>query len=277
VNRLSGKVAIVTDGSSPVGAAIAKAMAAEGAFVALSYSGEKVAIDRVISSIHRNGGSAVAIRAHLTLAREVERLFNTAVTTFGHVDIVVNQSEKFDHETVEHVTEADFHHQFNANVLAVFLSIKTAIAHFPASGGVIINVSAADWGQDTIGTSLSAATRAAVTSLTHPLSNELASRNIRVNAVTPIQGAGRATRADAFSVPESEMSAQASPWQGGAEASEGVTSTIVFLASDAAAGISGKVIATSTRVKYDAVDVDSPHFRSPSFPPAAGDVLKSAF
>ena len=75
MNHLNGKVAIVTGASKGIGAAIAKGLAAAGAAVVVNYASDKKGADRAVADIAANGGRAVAIRADMSKAAEVKKLF----------------------------------------------------------------------------------------------------------------------------------------------------------------------------------------------------------
>jgi 3-oxoacyl-[acyl-carrier protein] reductase len=124
--KLEGKVAIVTGASKGIGASIAKHLAACGAAVVVNYASSKEGADRVVAEIEGNGGRAVAVRADVAQAADVERLFSEARTTFGRLDIVVNSAGVYEFSPIEQVTEAHFHRQFDLNVLGLLLTVKEA-------------------------------------------------------------------------------------------------------------------------------------------------------
>src|SRR5579863_2766093 len=95
MKRLAGKVAIVTGASKGIGAAAAKALAAEGAAVALIYSSGKEGAERVASQITREGGKASAIQADVSKAADVRRMFEKANEVFGSVNVLVNNAGVF--------------------------------------------------------------------------------------------------------------------------------------------------------------------------------------
>ena len=107
MNKLTGKVAIVTGASKGIGAAIAIALAEAGAAVAVNYSSDKEGADRVISEIIGSGGKAVAIRADVSRAGEVKRMFEETQKSFGSIDVLVNNAGVFQFDPFEAITEKE--------------------------------------------------------------------------------------------------------------------------------------------------------------------------
>ena len=141
MSSLNGKVAIVTGASKGIGAAIAKGLAAAGAAVVVNYASSREGAERVVTAIADAGGRAVAVKGDVAQAADVRGLFEAAKSSFGGVDILVNNAGVFQFEPLEAVTEAEFHREFDTNVLGVVLTIQEAVRHFGAAGGSIINIS----------------------------------------------------------------------------------------------------------------------------------------
>jgi 3-oxoacyl-[acyl-carrier protein] reductase len=139
VGKLEGKVAIVTGGSRGIGAAIAKRLAADGASVAITYSKGADAGLSVVKAIEDAGGKAIAIQADAADADAVRNAVEKAVTTFGRLDVVVNNAGTAIPRTVEETTLADFDRVFAVNVRGVFVASQTALKHMK-TGGRIINI-----------------------------------------------------------------------------------------------------------------------------------------
>src|SRR5580698_4176962 len=98
MKQLAGKIAIITGASKGIGAATAKALAAEGAAVAVNYSSGKQEAERVVSQIMREDGKAIAIKADVTKAIDVKRLFQETEKAFGLPNILVNNAGVFKFE-----------------------------------------------------------------------------------------------------------------------------------------------------------------------------------
>ena len=92
MNRLKGKIALVTGASKGIGAAIAENMAAEGVSVVVNYASSKAGADAVVNRIAQNGGTAVAVQADVSKPEEIQRLVAEAKRAFGKLDILVNNA-----------------------------------------------------------------------------------------------------------------------------------------------------------------------------------------
>src|SRR5215469_7280808 len=95
MNKLTGKVAIVTGASKGIGAAIAKGLAAAGSAVAVNYSSSKEGADRTVTEIIEQGGKAIPIKADVGKAAEVSRLFEETEKAFGSPSVLVNNAGVF--------------------------------------------------------------------------------------------------------------------------------------------------------------------------------------
>ncbi len=141
MNRLKGKIAVVTGASKGIGAAIAEHLAAEGASVVVNYSSSKTGADAVVSRITQKDGRAVAVQADLSKPEDIRRLFAETKKAFGKLDILVNNAGIYEFSPLEAITPDHFHKQFNLNVLGLLLASQEAAKHFGPSGGSIINIS----------------------------------------------------------------------------------------------------------------------------------------
>jgi 3-oxoacyl-[acyl-carrier protein] reductase len=123
MNKLEGKVAVVTGASKGIGAAIAKHLAAEGAAVVVNYASSKEGADRVVDEIASAGGKAIAVQANVSKKAEIEHLFAQTQQMFGRLDILVNNAGVYEFAPLEYITEAHFHKQFDLNVLGLILTL----------------------------------------------------------------------------------------------------------------------------------------------------------
>ncbi|TCM20346.1 3-oxoacyl-[acyl-carrier protein] reductase [Novosphingobium sp. PhB165] len=238
--RLTGKVALVTGASSGIGAGIARALGAEGASVIVNYATSKNGADAVVALIEAEGGAAAALQADMSKESDVVRLFNDVIARHGRLDILINNAGVAKFETAESLTEDAFHKQFNVNVLGYFLAIREAVRHFGEDGGSIVNISSILSTHPSPGTSIYAATKGAVDTMTYALARELGPRGIRVNAVMPGYTNTRATEGN-FAGELGERLLAETPFGRFGEP-EDIAPTVLFLASEDAHWVSGESI-----------------------------------
>jgi 3-oxoacyl-[acyl-carrier protein] reductase len=243
--KLAGKVAVVTGASKGIGAAIAKALAGEGAAVVVNYSSSKVDGEKVVKEIAALGSKAVAVKANLSEPEEAERLLGESKRAFGRVDILVNNAGIYEFSPLEKVTAEHFHKQFNLNVLGLLLASQAAANQFDGGGGSIINVSSL---VSTLGVPASAVysgTKGAVDAMTRALAAELGPRGIRVNAIRPgmVETEGFRSAGIAESDMRNQVEAQTPLRRIGQP--QDISGAAVFLASDDSAWITGETFVIS--------------------------------
>ncbi len=246
MNKLTGKVAIVTGASLGIGAAVAKALAEAGAAVAVNYSSTKEGAERIVSQITREGGKAIAIQADVSKAADVRRMFEETKKAFGSVDVLVNNAGVFQFDPLEAITEKEFHREFDINVLGTILATQEALKYFPRRGGSVINISSIASENPVPNSCLYAATKGAIDTITMALSKELGPRNIRVNTVAPGLIDTEGNRKSGFvTSPEGAAGAAATPLGARFGQPEEIAPVVVFLASDDAAWLTGERISVS--------------------------------
>jgi 3-oxoacyl-[acyl-carrier protein] reductase len=246
MNKLKGKVAIVTGASKGIGAAIARGLAAAGAAVAVNYSSGKDGADRTVAEITSKGGKAIAIQGNVGKAADLRRLFEETEKALGSPSVLVNNAGVFQFEPFEDITEKEFHREFDTNVLGTILATQEALKYFPPTGGSVINISSIASENPVPHSSLYAATKGAIDTITLALSKELGPRNIRVNTVAPglIDTEGN-RRIGFVGSPNADAAAAATPLGARFGRPEEVAPAVVFLASDDAAWLTGERISAS--------------------------------
>jgi 3-oxoacyl-[acyl-carrier protein] reductase len=245
VNKLTGKVAIVTGASKGIGAAIAKGLAQAGAAVVVNYSAGKEGAERTVVEITRAGGKAIAVQADVSKGSDVKHLFEETEKALGSPSVLVNNAGVFEFQPIEAITEDEFHRHFNINVLGTIIATQQALKHF-RSGGSIVNLSSIASENPVPNSSLYAATKGAIDTLTMAFSKELGPRNIRVNTVAPGLVDTEGNRKIGF-VGSSDGDAIAATTPLGARFAkpEEIVPAVVFLASDDAAWLTGERINAS--------------------------------
>lgn len=184
MKKLQDKVAIVTGGSSGIGAAIARQLAADGAKVIVNYTSGNSRAGKVVADIEAAGGHAVAFAADVTRQADVRELIAFAIDHYGHLDIVVNNAGVYEFAPIEESTEARYRRQFDINVLGPLLVAGAAAPHL-TKGSSIINISSFVTRVFIPESAIYSGTKGAMDAITGVLARELGPRGIRVNAVNP--------------------------------------------------------------------------------------------
>jgi 3-oxoacyl-[acyl-carrier protein] reductase len=236
---LQGKVAIVTGASKGIGAGIAKALAAQGASVVVNYASSKASAEAVVAEIKGAGGKAVAVQGSVAKEAEVKRLFVEAHEAFGRLDILVNNAGVYQFGALDDVTEAEFHRQFDTNVLGPILATREAVKLFPAEGGSVINVSSIASEKGLPGATIYGATKGALDQVTRNHAVELAPKKIRVNTIAPGGVETEGTHSAGIIGSDMETQMIAGTPLGRLGQPDDVADVAVFLASDASRWITG--------------------------------------
>lgn len=236
----SGKVALVTGGTSGIGKETALQLARGGAKVVVA--GRRIEEGKaVVEEIKAAGGTALFVQTDVTKEAEVKRLVETTVAQFGRLDIAFNNAGIELAGPVTEFTEADYRKVFDINVLGVFLSQKYEIpAMLKSGGGSIINTSSIVGHVGMPGASIYIASKHAVEGITRTTALELATQGIRVNAVAP--GAIATDMIDRFAGTEGSETrdwlASQHP-MGRLGLAKEVAAAVLYLASDAASFTTG--------------------------------------
>ena len=184
MSKLTGKVAVVTGASKGIGAAIAKALAAEGASVVVNYASSKAGADTVVAAITQAGGKAVAVGADVSTTAGAQSIIEAAIKNYGRLDVLVNNSGVYEFSPIEAVTEEHFHRHFNINVLGPLLTTQAAVKHL-GEGGSIINISSGVTRLAPANSAVYSGTKGALDVITSVLAKELGGKKIRVNSINP--------------------------------------------------------------------------------------------
>src|SRR5438445_8248991 len=242
MNRLKGKVAIVTGASKGIGAAIAEHLAAEGASVVVNYASSKAGAEAVIQRILQKDGKAVAVQADVSKPGDIQRLFAEAKKAFGKLDILVNNAGIYEFAPLEAVTPEHFHKQFNLNVLGLLLATQEAVKFFDPAGGSIINISSVAGPMPVKQASVYSATKAAVDAVTVALSQELGPRNIRVNSLNPGMVETEGLHAVGFAESDFRKMVESQTPLGRIAQPDDIARAAVFFASDEAGWVTGQTL-----------------------------------
>ena len=230
--NLEGKVAIVTgvSGDGQVGQAVAKALAESGAQLAICAR-EQRNVEARGKELREAGARVLTVAASLTDEAQVRRLIDSTIGEYGRIDILVNLAGGLTRykPAVEHTLD-DWRAEVDNNLLSAFLTSRAAFPHLQAAGdGVIINFARA--GQPQANMVAYNCAKAGVEALTRTLALEGRDLGIRVNAIAP-----------GLVDTESNIAAMKPKDLKRWTKREDIAKAVVFLASPAAAGITGQVI-----------------------------------
>jgi pteridine reductase len=185
LDRLRGRVALVTGAAKRLGRAIALGLAREGADLALHYGKSATEAGELVGEIEKSGSRAAAFSAELTNVSAIENLVDNVLRHYGRLDILINCAANFLETKFGETTEKTWDASLDTNLKAPFFCLQAAAPHLAKSGrGVIINFAdiggLLGWGEY-IPHSLS---KAGIILMTRILAKELAPA-VRVNAIAP--------------------------------------------------------------------------------------------
>ncbi len=239
---LNGKVAIVTGAARGIGQAIAEELARHGADLALADL-EKEACTETADAVRRLGRRAECYGVNVSDAATVEPFVSGVLAAFQRIDILVNNAGITKDQLLVRMTEADWDAVLAVNLKGPFLLCKAvAKPMMRQKSGVIINVASIIGLIGNAGQCNYAASKAGLIALTKSVAKELASRNIRVNAVAPGFIESKMTENVSDTVRQKML--EAIPLRRFGTPSD-VAHVVTFLASDASSYMTGQVITVS--------------------------------
>ena len=237
--RLAGRTALVTGSTRGLGLAIAKRLAAEGAFVAVSGRSEEQA-RRVAEEIVAAGGRAVGIAADVADPESAEALVQTAIAEMGRLDVLVNNAGITRDTLFVRMTREQWDAVLDVNLGGVYNCTRAAVRTMMKQRyGRIINISSIVGLTGNVGQTNYAAAKAALIGFTKSLARELAGRNITVNVVAP--GYIRSDMTDALSEDIKQQFLAQIPMSRVGEPEE-VAHAVLFLAEEASSYITGHTL-----------------------------------
>jgi NAD(P)-dependent dehydrogenase (short-subunit alcohol dehydrogenase family) len=184
--KLIGKVALITGGDSGIGRAVAIAYAMEGADIAIAYNHSEGDAAETCRLVEQRGRRCLSLLADVTVKADRERIVQETVDRLGRLDILVNNAAYFEGDgALSELEEEGLRRVFDTNIIAYMLMAQAALPHLEKTGGCIINTSSTTSLLGKKGALAYSSSKGAVNVFTKSLADELAGRNIRVNAVLP--------------------------------------------------------------------------------------------
>ncbi len=242
--RLAGRVAIVTGGGKGIGAVYTAGLAREGARV-VAADIDEAAAEAQVARLRAEGADALAVRVDTADAASVEAMVRAAVDRFGGLDILVNNAALYTallpKRPFWELDEAAWDRVLRVNVTGLWLCARAALPHLRASGrGRIINISLATVMAGTPGFLHYVSSKGAVIALTRAMAREVGDFNITVNAIAP--GLTASETGKAVQSQEELERPVAQRCLKRVQVPEDLVGAVVFLASDAAAFITGQTL-----------------------------------
>lgn len=183
--KLEGKVAIVTGGDSGIGRSVAVLFAREGANVAVAYLNEDEDAQMTRKAVEEAGAKCLLIKGDMGVENHCRATVERTIKEFGRLDIIVNNAgEQHPQESIEDITEEQLERTFRTNIFAQFFLVKAAMPYLK-EGASIINTASVTAYRGSANLLDYSSTKGAIVSFTRSLSQSLAEKKIRVNAVAP--------------------------------------------------------------------------------------------
>lgn len=240
MNRLQGKVALVTGASDGLGLEVARAFVAEGAAVAFAArSLEK--LRAITDEITARGGRSIPVACDVGVSAQVEAAVAATLSAFGRIDVLVNNAAVAIPGDITDQGDEDWNRLLNINLLGVFRGIKFALPHMLAQGsGSVINMASLQGDRAWDHWTTYAAAKGAMKAMTRQLAGQYGPRGVRFNCIspgamdTPMNQERRKREGDEFYEANKRLHAL-----GRMGRADEVNGAAVFLASDESSFVTG--------------------------------------
>jgi len=243
MSSFKDQTVIVTGGNTGIGKEICLHFAAKKANVVVNYLFEEEKAFDLLSHINNLGGKGIAVKGDVSVLEDAKKIVDTAIKTYGKVDILVNNSGITRDNLMMRMSEDEFDSVINVNLKGTWNMCKSVTRHMLKNrSGRIINIASVVGIMGNAGQANYVASKAGIIGLTKSLSKEFGSRGITCNAVAP--GFIQTKMTESLSDEVKEYYLKQIPLNKFGTA-EDVANTVEFLASNKAAYITGQVISVN--------------------------------
>lgn len=239
MNKLFGKVAIVTGASRGIGKAIALELGKEGASVVVNYSKDSTGAEETVKELKSIGVTAISIKADISVYEEAKKIVEKTIEHFGKIDLLINNAAKSTIGLFLDANKESIDNLINTNLVGPMYLTREALPYMLSKGGSIVNISSM-WGE--VGAScevLYSTSKGGINLFTKALAKEMAPSGIRVNAIAP--GVIDTTMNSFLSTDERKDLEEEIP-MGRFGLPEEIAKIVVFLCSDESAYMTGQIL-----------------------------------
>ena len=237
---LTGKIALVTGASRGIGAAVAKKLAENGAFVYVNYNGSQARADEVVTAIKEAGGDAEAVKCDVADFNACKEMIDKIIADKGRLDILVNNAGITRDDLLMKMSEEAFDAVISTNLKGCFNTIRHSSRYFlKQRSGKIINMSSVSGVAGNAGQANYSSAKAGVLGLTKSVAKELGSRGINCNAIAP--GFIETEMTEAMTDKAKEATIAMIPF-GRTGKTEDIAKAVLFMASDMSDYITGQIL-----------------------------------
>jgi NAD(P)-dependent dehydrogenase (short-subunit alcohol dehydrogenase family) len=236
--KLAGKIAVITGGSSGIGLATAKRFVEEGAYVFITGR-RKSELDDAVTQI---GSNVTAVQSDVSKLADIDKLYSVVKEQKGKLDIVFANAGVGEFAPLDQITEDHFDKQFNVNVKGLLFTVQKALPLLQQGGSIVLNASIVSiTGSPAF--SVYSATKAAVRSFARTWSVDLKDRQLRVNAISPgivpTPGYSNSLGMTQQQIDSFVQSSLANIPLGRAGTTDEIAKAVLFLASDDSSYVNG--------------------------------------